>query len=123
MKKARCLKSFKKKEGGLSFLILCYSKWRNYTISILCATVFFIFLFSCRRYSVSTTNEIGSIIISETDDISLIDFNSLFSLSHIITLETKENSLIKDLTKIGLYKEYIYILDKDQKKIFVFDKF
>ena len=121
MKKARCLKSLKKKEGGLSFLILCYSKWRNYIISILCATVFFIFLFSCRRYSVSTTNEIDSIAISETDDISLIDFNSLFSLSHIITLETNENSLIKDLTKIGLYKEYIYILDKDQKKIFVFD--
>ncbi len=110
------------KEGGLSFLLFYPITWKNDLVKIFICVVLFSVLFASCKHPSDSTNNVDSILLSGANDISSTDFNSLFRLSLIVTLEAKENSLIKDLTKIGVYKEHIYILDKYQRKIFVFDK-
>ena len=49
-------------------------------------------------------------------------FDSLFKKRKVVKLETTNESLIGRIDKLVFYKGDIYILDKKQNKIFVFDK-
>lgn len=49
-------------------------------------------------------------------------FYDYFSKIEIIPLETSEESLIKKMTESTYYRGNFYILDKPQKKLFVFNK-
>lgn len=48
-------------------------------------------------------------------------FDSLFKKNSVVKLETTSESLIGRIDKLVFYEEDIYILDKKQNKIFVFD--
>lgn len=49
-------------------------------------------------------------------------FGSFFKKTDVINLETTDASLIGRVDKLVFYKDFIYILDKKLKKIFIFNK-
>lgn len=55
-----------------------------------------------------------------SDDQKLI--TSLVSSVQFIPLETKEGSIIKNIDELKLGENRIYILDKEQESVFIFDK-
>ena len=89
-----------------------------------------ILLFSCSA-SVKDHNRLIS-PINNNENLSIIDidkaveenkilYSSLFKPPKSIILETNENCLIKSEGGLQVYKNRIYILDKDNKNLFVFD--
>lgn len=50
------------------------------------------------------------------------NFNKFFKFSHVISLETRDDCLIKAISKVLFYKKEIYILDKREKQILAFDE-
>lgn len=78
--------------------------------------VFTLFLtYSC-RYSDKTNTKTISIDIHKQDEIS--DFIDSYNY---ICLETTSENLIDEISKIQLDSTFIYICDKKQHKIFIFD--
>lgn len=83
----------------------------------ICYTIFAIFLFSCKQ----------SINPQEAKNTFHIDINRHDSIScffdnyQIIPLETTQACLIGDISKIQINDNKIYILDKKQSTIFIFD--
>lgn len=65
--------------------------------------------------------ESESTISIDLDVSKNIAINNLFSKIEIVTLETKEESLIHSIDKIIEYNSFIYILDRRQKAILIFD--
>lgn len=49
-------------------------------------------------------------------------FNSFFKLKHLVVLETKDESIIRRISKVAFYKGNIFIMDHIEKKIFVFNE-
>ena len=58
--------------------------------------------------------------LHQKDDFT--SFLSHFKFSHLVPLETNDSCLIRLVTKIQIYENHIYILDKLQKQVFRFDE-
>lgn len=81
----------------------------------------FLGFLSCETKHQNTESTIPMISISGNQNIETVPFDSLFVKSKIIRLETTSESLLKQVGKVVLYKEGIYILDSGQEQLFQFD--
>lgn len=87
--------------------------------------IFLIFSFvSCGKYSEKKIEESTSNTKSIDIDLNtkLLKVEDVFEYSHFIVLETTEEALISEITKVEFRDDYIYILDSRQKVLFVFNK-
>lgn len=83
-------------------------------IIIVCA----LFMISCNQHTANHDNTTCRIDLKKVDSPSFYDY---FSKIEITPLESSKESLIKDVTEYTYHAGKLYIFDKDQKKIFVFD--
>lgn len=81
--------------------------------------LFPILLFSCgEKENVGS----DSISLSLKDEIgNEIRFSDLFEVSDVICLETTDESLLARVSKVVSYKNEYYLLDRSQKRLYVFD--
>ena len=79
--------------------------------------IFSIFILACTQ----TRDNKEKRIIIDLDNKHEVSINDLFQKIEIIPLETNENSLIQGIGKVIEYKSKIYILDRRQKAVIIFD--
>ena len=72
--------------------------------------------------STKTVDIDTTISINLTDELQIIVSDSIFSDVDYIPLETNENSFIAEIDKLCILDSLIYVLDKTQEVIFVFEK-
>ena len=71
--------------------------------------------------SCSNSQNSNSTISIDLDASKSISINNIFSKMEIIPLETNEKSKIQNIDKIIEYQSFIYILDRRQKAVLIFD--
>ena len=71
--------------------------------------------------SCSNSQNSNSTISIDLDASKSISINNIFSKMEIIPLETNEKSIIQNIDKIIEYQSFIYILDRRQKAVLIFD--
>ena len=83
----------------------------------------FFLLCSC-NHSTHSVKDINcstlEVPISQEDSSGI--FNSFFKLKRLVVLETKDESMIRWISKIAFYNDNIFIMDRIEKKIFVFNE-
>ncbi|PWD99020.1 6-bladed beta-propeller [Marinilabilia rubra] len=84
-------------------------------------TAFIFFLIASCNESNVEKKDIEKIFV-DCDDVEGISHNDYFENIELINLETSQKSLIHKINRLYFFKEKIYILDKKQNSIFVFDK-
>lgn len=87
-----------------------------YIMKFTLLTTFLLLILACTKIPEDKGLQISINLDNENDST-----NDLFKKIEIIQLETKEESLIQRIGKIIEYKSKIYILDRHQKTIFLFD--
>ena len=78
---------------------------------------------SCKKNNNNTLNKIKleTIKVDAKKDIHEEgDFNTYFSSYELVALETNKQSLFSRINRVFLFKERIFILDKDTKSVLVF---
>ena len=73
---------------------------------------------SCNK----TSNIKGKTLYSDLDHEHSIPTEKLFSKIDVIPLETQEESIIRGIDKVMEYQSHIYILDRRQKAVLIFDE-
>ena len=63
----------------------------------------------------------GKTLYTDLDHAPSIPTEKLFSKIEVIPLETQEESIIRSIDKIMEYQSCIYILDRRQKAVLIFD--
>src|SRR5690606_4755078 len=86
--------------------------------NITCIFVFFIIytFASCKQKSSGIDT-----LTANLEHFQRVSFFDLFSQIEIIPLETNENSLIKNITKIELFEDKIYIVDQSTSEVLIFN--
>lgn len=82
----------------------------------------FILLLSCSHGNHSIYNmdcPTLEIPLNRQDTFKL--FDSFFKLKRLVVLETKDECMIRKISKVAFYKDKVFILDSMEKKIFVFN--
>lgn len=86
--------------------------------------IFFLFtilcLFSCGKKTKNTQNSI-SYHITVKDEFEALRSDSLFTSVNYVKLETNKESLIHEISKVVMYNNHIFVLDKEQDCVFEFD--
>ena len=70
---------------------------------------------------ISNNKNLLTIDIDKAEEVNNILYSSLFKSPKSIILETNENCLIKSVGGVQVYRDRIYILDKETKNLFVYD--
>lgn len=70
----------------------------------------------------SVASELPVLHVGGDETKQLIPFDTLFRRSNIVVLETADESLIREVSKIRIYKNSIYILDARNKRLLQFDE-
>lgn len=75
-----------------------------------------LFTVSCNKINNNITNK------HRIDFENSTPINDFINKVELIELETNDSSLIKSIRKIEYYKDHIYVFDKDQRIVVIFDK-
>lgn len=84
--------------------------------------LFFVFIIACNQkkdISISTVDLIDVPI--ERNDASGL-FDSIFEMNRYVPLEATDESLIRRVGKIIFYRDTVYVLDTEEKRVLAFDK-
>jgi hypothetical protein len=93
----------------------------NKLMQIPCLLPVILFITSCNN-NPKTRNEIININVDTIISEKPIIFSKLFSGFHIIPLESNEDCYIKNIDKIKIYGDTIYIFDRASKKVCLFSQ-
>lgn len=88
----------------------------------LCYLLLLMLILACNGKKEMRVGNLSSIIVPVERNDAPGMFDSIFELNRHIVLETTDESLIRRLGKIMFYKNNIYVLDADEKKVLAFDE-
>ena len=90
---------------------------------LIISTYLLFFFFSCGKKTILTeTDSAGKIVPIEVNKGENLFYSQVFDRVEYVKLETNDNVLIKDVTKVICRRDTIYILDKRMQTVFCFDK-
>lgn len=84
-------------------------------------TYIFVFLIIFALASCKQKNSGIDTVTVDLEKLQSVSFFDIFSQIEIIPLETNDNSLIKDIMKIALFEDKLYVLDYSKSELLIFN--
>jgi hypothetical protein len=90
--------------------------------TIIGAAVFILFIARCGDKPQERTPAEGVPVITVSSIEETVQDTSFLRLTDIVYLETTDSSLIADIKKIAADDDYLFVFDRKQRKVFIFDE-